>query len=194
MEWKTVVLSPCNQLFVEDPCLQNVADAAANDGFTVRRPHLRQGLIQINFGGVFVRWSGQQDSNLRPPGPKPGALPGCAMPRCHQTNGSLGISVAIGKWEIPHFFNLQLMAPGLCVAKVRGAAHHDFKYSKLAGVHNEPSVPLRDQYGPLLGSGDPNMAERRPDVYGLIGWNSKPARSVAGQYPGMLQTIANRQA
>ncbi len=25
--------------------------------------------------------SGRQDSNLRPPGPKPGALPGCATPR-----------------------------------------------------------------------------------------------------------------
>ena len=33
------------------------------------------------------KWSEQQDSNLRPPGPKPGALPNCAMPRhsllCH---------------------------------------------------------------------------------------------------------------
>ena len=27
--------------------------------------------------------SGRQDSNLRPPGPKPGALPGCATPRCY---------------------------------------------------------------------------------------------------------------
>ena len=27
------------------------------------------------------KWSEQQDSNLRPPGPKPGALPNCAMPR-----------------------------------------------------------------------------------------------------------------
>ena len=26
-------------------------------------------------------WSGHQDSNLGPPGPKPGALPGCATPR-----------------------------------------------------------------------------------------------------------------
>jgi hypothetical protein len=26
-------------------------------------------------------WSGRQDSNLRPPGPKPGALPACATPR-----------------------------------------------------------------------------------------------------------------
>ena len=28
-----------------------------------------------------MNWSGRQDSNLRPPGPKPGALPGCATPR-----------------------------------------------------------------------------------------------------------------
>src|SRR3990172_4026573 len=27
------------------------------------------------------KWSGQQDSNLRPSGPKPDALPDCAMPR-----------------------------------------------------------------------------------------------------------------
>jgi hypothetical protein len=26
-------------------------------------------------------WSGRQDSNLRPSGPKPDALPGCATPR-----------------------------------------------------------------------------------------------------------------
>ena len=29
---------------------------------------------------MFV-WSGQQDLNLRPSGPKPDALPDCAMPR-----------------------------------------------------------------------------------------------------------------
>src|SRR3569832_591545 len=28
-----------------------------------------------------AKWSGQQDSNLRPSGPKPDALPDCAMPR-----------------------------------------------------------------------------------------------------------------
>jgi hypothetical protein len=28
-----------------------------------------------------VRWSGQQDSNLRPAVPKTAALPGCAIPR-----------------------------------------------------------------------------------------------------------------
>ena len=30
---------------------------------------------------VQIGWSGQQDSNLRPPVPHTGALPGCAMPR-----------------------------------------------------------------------------------------------------------------
>ena len=29
----------------------------------------------------FSLWSGRQDSNLRPPVPKTGALPGCATPR-----------------------------------------------------------------------------------------------------------------
>ena len=29
----------------------------------------------------YPKKSGRQDSNLRPPGPKPGALPGCATPR-----------------------------------------------------------------------------------------------------------------
>ncbi len=30
---------------------------------------------------AFLRWSGQRDSNPRPSGPKPDALPDCAMPR-----------------------------------------------------------------------------------------------------------------
>ena len=33
---------------------------------------------------VFAFLSGRQDSNLRPPGPKPGALPGCATPRLQE--------------------------------------------------------------------------------------------------------------
>src|SRR5664279_3793714 len=28
-----------------------------------------------------AKWSGREDSNLRPPGPEPGALPDCATPR-----------------------------------------------------------------------------------------------------------------
>ena len=30
---------------------------------------------------IFSLWSGRQDLNLRPSGPKPDALPGCATPR-----------------------------------------------------------------------------------------------------------------
>jgi hypothetical protein len=38
----------------------------------------------IELGYHFV--SGRQDSNLRPPGPKPGALPACATSRLPQKN------------------------------------------------------------------------------------------------------------
>ena len=38
-------------------------------------------------------WSGQEDSNLRPPGPKPGALPDCAMPRANAILASLSYYV-----------------------------------------------------------------------------------------------------
>ena len=31
--------------------------------------------------GVFEKWSGREDSNLRPPRPERGALPGCATSR-----------------------------------------------------------------------------------------------------------------
>src|SRR5258708_39069646 len=37
-----------------------------------------------NSEGVYLienKWSGREDLNLRPPGPEPGALPGCATPR-----------------------------------------------------------------------------------------------------------------
>jgi hypothetical protein len=36
-------------------------------------------------------WSGREDLNLRPPGPEPGALPGCATPRpgCSEPRGPL---------------------------------------------------------------------------------------------------------
>ena len=30
---------------------------------------------------IDIEWSGREDSNLRPLGPKPSALPGCATPR-----------------------------------------------------------------------------------------------------------------
>ena len=36
---------------------------------------------------IFFRWSGRQDLNLRPRGPKPRALPDCATPRRTNTVG-----------------------------------------------------------------------------------------------------------
>ena len=41
----------------------------------------RQVLSQLSYGPNFYKWSGRQDSNLRPPGPKPGALPSWATSR-----------------------------------------------------------------------------------------------------------------
>ena len=38
-------------------------------------------ILKINFIKLFIKWSGRQDLNLRPSGPKPDALPGCATPR-----------------------------------------------------------------------------------------------------------------
>ena len=40
----------------------------------------------------FHLWSGREDSNLRPPGPKPGALPDCATPRYDSGSGFLPFS------------------------------------------------------------------------------------------------------
>src|SRR5271165_3222074 len=58
------------------------------DPFVLRLPRLGRGAgWSINAGGHKVpcsitrRWSGQQDSNLRPEVPKTSALPGCAIPR-----------------------------------------------------------------------------------------------------------------
>ena len=38
-------------------------------------------------------WSGRKDSNLRPPAPKAGALPDCAMPRMQRMLSFLSLSV-----------------------------------------------------------------------------------------------------
>ena len=45
---------------------------------------------------VYSLLSGRQDSNMRPPGPKPGALPGCATPREKQKLLSFLIFVCKG--------------------------------------------------------------------------------------------------
>ncbi len=44
--------------------------------------------------------SGRQDSNLRPPGPKPGALPGCATPRLHLANAKVLIISRMHKFLV----------------------------------------------------------------------------------------------
>src|SRR5215207_10488783 len=36
---------------------------------------------ELQLRQVVVKWSGRRDSNPRPSGPKPDALPGCATPR-----------------------------------------------------------------------------------------------------------------
>ena len=38
-------------------------------------------LYQLSYSRKFLKWSVQQDLNLRPPAPKAGALPSCAMHR-----------------------------------------------------------------------------------------------------------------
>jgi hypothetical protein len=56
----------------------------ARKGQTVERPSdLIKSPLILDFLGLSGRHeSGREDSNLRHPGPKPGALPGCATPRC----------------------------------------------------------------------------------------------------------------
>ena len=64
--------------------------------------------------------SGRQDSNLRPPGPKPGALPGCATPRCNKIDflflicGCKGIILFLSLQILSHlfsfFFNITLLS------------------------------------------------------------------------------------
>jgi hypothetical protein len=36
-----------------------------------------------------LKWSGREDSNLRPPAPEAGALPGCATPRHTNLQGQV---------------------------------------------------------------------------------------------------------
>ncbi len=44
--------------------------------------HRRPGAEPLERIRADLRWSGREDSNLRHPAPKAGALPGCATPRC----------------------------------------------------------------------------------------------------------------
>lgn len=47
-------------------------------------------------------WSGRQDSNLRPHGPKPCALPGCATPRVPPVSYKKQPQVPNSTGEKPH--------------------------------------------------------------------------------------------
>ena len=61
-------------------------------------------IFELSYFALFIvskivgqqptNWSGRQDSNLRPPVPKTGALPGCATPRL---NAVLNKQVTFGK-------------------------------------------------------------------------------------------------
>ena len=45
--------------------------------------------IQLSYQTNWENLSGWQDSNLRPPGPKPGAIPGYATPRKQNCEGRI---------------------------------------------------------------------------------------------------------
>ena len=76
--------SPFSQTWVN---LRNKYIGGAKRDRTADPLRARQVLSQLSYGPNFYKWSGRQDLNLRPPGPKPGALPSCATSR---KNGALG--------------------------------------------------------------------------------------------------------
>ncbi len=45
-----------------------------------------------------LRWSGREDSNLRPSAPKADALPGCATPRHSSIVARIGIPLEVTIW------------------------------------------------------------------------------------------------
>ena len=54
----------------------------ASDATRTRDEQLgRLTLYQLSYSRKFLKWSVQQDLNLRPPAPKAGTLPSCAMHR-----------------------------------------------------------------------------------------------------------------
>ncbi len=57
-------------------------------GIEPTRPAWKAGVLPLNYTRIFL-WSGRQDSNLRPSGPKPDALPSCATSR-EKINGVPG--------------------------------------------------------------------------------------------------------
>ncbi len=75
-------------------------DALVSPARLERATHSLEGCcsIHLSYGEKTTagarEWSGREDSNLRPPGPKPGALPGCATPR--HTRGFLQQAAGVG--------------------------------------------------------------------------------------------------
>ncbi len=71
--------------------------------FAVAKPCSPPPIITICFFIQF-NWSGQQDLNLRPPAPKAGALPGCAMPRKDEDYTFLEVLCTKKTRQAPGFF------------------------------------------------------------------------------------------
>ncbi len=71
-------------------------------------------------GGARSEWSGREDSNLRPPAPEAGALPGCATPRRRPALSHAGRPRQTG-FDIPTLRR----EPGPLLALADGQAHQD---------------------------------------------------------------------
>ena len=59
--------------------------------------------------------SGRQDSNLRPPGPKPGALPDCATPRFDLASAKVDIIFETAKYFSVFYLKKTSCAATLCL-------------------------------------------------------------------------------
>ena len=115
----------------------------------------RQVLSQLSYGPNFYKWSGRQDLNLRPPGPKPGALPSCATSR---KNGALGRNRTHNL-----LIRSQALYPVELLAHINGAQGRsrtgtDFKVRRILSPVRLPISPP----GLIQLNGDP-QATRTPD-------------------------------
>jgi phosphopantetheinyl transferase len=82
-----------------------------------------------------MKWSGQQDSNLRPSAPKADALPGCAIPR-HRINGALIARLdGMGKSLI------ELLTKSMCLSSAIGMndeSHDPYRAILSADIPQNP--------------------------------------------------------
>ncbi len=100
---------------------------------------------QTNFEGKIF-WSGQQDSNLRPSGPKPDALPGCAMPRrCRVLRNGRGSKIRTCDPLVPNQMRYQAALCPDCkdFEEVVGAARFE-----LATLWSQTRCATRLRYAP----------------------------------------------